>query len=171
MIRGVPLTVWVLRAVVALGPLAALYAPAPEGYVPSVFVALVVLAAGLAFAAYPEAMAGAIVMLVVLVWWTTVVGQALPFASVVAATALLLSHTAATVLSYGPSRALLDRSVLVTWTLRAALVWCAAPVIWLVADAYSGQATPTSFWLLGLLTAVVGALVAALVVPTSGDHR
>jgi len=169
--RGVPATTWALRAVVALGPLVAILAPAPQGFTPSAFSIVVVLVASVAWALVPDNVLAGGALVLVLVWWTFVVGAALPFTSVVAAAALVLSHSAATVLGYGPPRAQLDRRLLSTWTLRAAAVWPAALVIWLVADVYSGRATPTSFWLLGLAAGLVGAVVAAVWVPLRSQGR
>jgi hypothetical protein len=167
-VRGVVPTVWVLRAVVALGPVVAILAPVPQGYSPSPFVIGVVAFTAVLFAFSPDHVMGGLTMLIVLVWWADVVGAAVPLASVVAAAGLLLSHTAATVLGYGPARAVLDARVVATWARRTAMVWPAALMIWLVADAYTGRASPTSFWLLGLGAALVGALAAAWMIPLSG---
>jgi hypothetical protein len=52
------------------------------------------------------------------------------------------------------------------WVPRGAVVWLAALVVWLTARVYTGHATPTLFWLAGLAAALVGAVVAAVVVPT-----
>ncbi len=60
--------------------------------------------------------------------------------------------------------------LLVLWVPRAAAVWLAALVVWLTARAYTGHATPTVFWLAGLSAALVGAVVAAVAVPTR-DQR
>jgi hypothetical protein len=164
-IRGVPPGVWALRVAVALGPAVALLAPAPQGYVPSLFMVALVVLFGVGWAFLPDHPLGTVPMLLVLVWWTIVVGAALPFASVVAAAGLLLSHTAATVLSYGPPRTRIAPALLATWGMRAASVWVTALAIWAVAQAYRGHATPASFWLLGLTAALVGAVVAALWAP------
>jgi hypothetical protein len=171
MIRGVPVSVWLLRAVVAAGPVVAVLAPAPQGYQPSAKVVVAVLLTGVAWAFAPDHFAGGLSLLIVLVWWMSVVGEALPLASVVAAAGFVASHAAATVLGYGPARARLEPHLVVTWARRAAMVWPAALVIWLVADVYSGHATPTSFWLLGLGAALVGALLAALWIPIRGSGR
>jgi hypothetical protein len=157
--------VWALRSAVVLGPVVAVSAAAPQGYSPSAFVVTVVLLTALGWAFAPDHLLGGVSVLLVLAWWATVVGDALPFASVVAAGGLLLSHTAATVLGYGPPRTRIAPRLLGTWAVRAAAVWVVALAIWVVADAYSGHATPASFWLLGLAAALVGAVVAALRAP------
>ena len=171
MIRGVPRTVWALRSAVVLGPVVALWAAAPEGYAPSSWVVVVVALAALGWAFVPDHLFGSVSLLLVLVWWAVAVGDALPVASVVAAAALLLSHTAATVLAYGPPRTRIAGRMLTTWALRATAVWVIALVVWVVADASSGQATPASFWLLGLAAALVGAVVAALRVPVRESRQ
>ena len=43
-------------------------------------------------------------------------------------------------------------------------------MVWLVADAFSGRPTPTTFWLAGLAAALVAAVVAGLVVPVRSDR-
>jgi hypothetical protein len=170
-IRGVPRTVWALRSTVVLGPVVALTAAAPQGYAPSGFVVVLVLLAALGWAFAPDHVLGGVSLLVVLVWWAVAVGEALPVASLVAAAGLLLSHTAATVLGYGPPRTRIAPRLLATWARRASAVWVVALVIWVVADAYSGHATPPSFWLLGLAAALIGAVVAALRAPMRDSSR
>jgi hypothetical protein len=171
MIRGVPPTVWALRSAVVLGPVAAVSVAAPQGYSPSAFMLVLVLLTAVGWAFIPDHLFGGVSLLLVLVWWATVVGQALPFESVAAAAGLLLSHVAATVLGYGPPRTRIAPRMLATWALRATTAWMVALVVWLVADAYSGQPTPAPFWLLGLTAALVGAVVAALWQPVRSGKR
>lgn len=171
MIRGVRTSVWGLRVVAALGPMVALWAAAPAGFVPSPFVVSVVALASVAYALRPEHFTGPIVMAVVLLWWALAVGAAMPAGSLVAAAALLAGHVAGVLLGYGPPEMPVDSHLALLWAFRGATTWLAAPVVWLVADAYSGHATPTSFWLVGLATALVGAVVAAVVVPTRELHQ
>jgi hypothetical protein len=165
MMRGLTVTTWVLRVLAALGPVVALLAGVPQGYTPSTFMVVVVVVGGVLFALAPEHFVGAVVMGLVVLWWATEVGDAIPVSSVVAAAALLTAHVAATLLGLGPSRVVLDPSVVTQWARRALLVWLAALVVWLVADAFSGRPTPTTFWLAGLAAALVGAVVAGLVLP------
>jgi hypothetical protein len=166
MIRRVPWSVWCLRAVAALGPLVALWAGAPEGFVPSTFVVVVTAGLGVAYAFLPEHFIGPIVLVVVLLWWSLNVGGSMPGGALVAAAALVASHVAGVLLGYGPSRMAVRADLVVPWLVRGALVWLAAPVVWVAARAYSGQASPTSYWLAGLAVALVGAVVAAVRVPT-----
>jgi hypothetical protein len=165
MIRGVRRSVWVLRAVAAVGPMVALWAAAPEGHVPQAWVVAVVALLSLGYAVRPEHFVGSIVLGVVLVWWTTDVRTDLPDGTLVAAAAVLAAHVAGVLLGYGPPQMAVDPELVVIWTVRSALVWLAAPAVWFAARVYDGHATPTSFWLAGLATALVGAVVAAVVVP------
>ncbi len=169
MIRGVPPSVWALRAVVALGPLVALLAAVPQGQVPSLWLVGLVAVGSVGFAFVPEYALGTLVMLVVLLWWARSLGTTVPATAMLAAAALLASHVAAMLLGYGPPTMGVRRDLVLLWALRAAAVWVAAPVIWFVAGVYDGHASPTLFWLAGLATALVGAVVAAVVVPTQNE--
>jgi hypothetical protein len=51
--RNVTVTTWVLRILVALGPVVALLAGVPQGYRPSTFVVLLVAVGGVIFALAP----------------------------------------------------------------------------------------------------------------------
>jgi hypothetical protein len=168
--RGVTTTTWVLRVLVALGPVAALLAGVPQGYTPSPFMVVVVVLGSLLFAVAPEHFVGAVVMGFVVLWWAAEIGDAVPVSSVVAAAGLLTSHVAATLLGFGPARVVLDRAVVTRWARRGLLAWSAALVVWLVADAFSGRPTPTTFWLAGLAAALVGAVAAGLVLPARSDQ-
>ncbi len=165
-IGRVPLSVWILRAVIVAGSMLALYAAAPEGFVPSPFAALVVLALAIGFALRPEHFVGSATLVVVLLWWALVVKTAFPNGTLVAAGALLAAHVAALLLGYGPSQMPVGSDLVKLWLPRGAAVWLAALVVWITDRAYNGHATPGSFWLVGLTAALVGAVVAAVVVPT-----
>jgi hypothetical protein len=158
--------VWVLRAVILLGVMTALYAAAPEGFVPSPFVGAVVLVAAVAFALRPENFTGPTAQILVLLWWALVVKAAFPDGTLVAAGALLATHLAAVLLAYGPSQMSVGADLVMVWVPRGAVAWLAALVVWLTARAYTGHAVPGVFWLAGLAAALVGAVVAAVVVPT-----
>jgi len=167
--RNVTVTAWVLRALVVLGPVVALLADVPAGHTPSVAVLVVVAIGGVLFAASPDSFVGVVVMGIVLLWWALSVGEGVPVESLAAAAALLTSHVAATLLGLGPSRVVLAPSLVTRWAGRGVLVWTAALLVWLVADAFSGRPTPTTFWLAGLAAALVGAVTVAVVVPGRSD--
>jgi hypothetical protein len=164
-IRGVATGVWVLRAVALAGPLVALWSAAPAGFVPSPFTVIVVALGSVAYALRPDHLTGPIVMSVVLFWWALSVGSTMPAGSLVAAAALMAAHVAGVLLGYGPTAMEVDLRLARLWAVRGAVVWLAAPVVWFTAQVYSGRATPTLFWLGGLATALVGAVVAAVAIP------
>lgn len=167
MIRSTRPSVWVLRALVLLGLMVALYAAAPEGFVPSPFLTVVVLVAGIGSALRPEYFVSIATPTIVLVWWALVVQSAFPDGTLVAAAALLTSHVAAVLLGYGPPTMPVGADLVLLWLPRGAAVWLAALMVWFTAHAYSGHATPSEFWLTGLAAAIVGAVVAAVVLPTT----
>lgn len=170
MIRDLTPGGWALRAVVVLGPPVALLAASPQGFVPPLWLVLVVVLASAVFAAFPEQYAGNVAMLLVVGWWAVSVRQAMPGGVVVSAAALLAAHVAATVASYGPRKLPPERLVLLRWARRAVLVWLVAPLLWLVVDANRGHTTPASYWVAGLAVALVLAVTVATLYPTRLDQ-
>jgi len=166
---GVARSVWVVRAVGMLGLMVGLLAGVPEGYTPSVAVVVVVLLGGVLTAFRPDHLGASMTMGVVLVWWAVQLHTEVPAGTLVAAAGLVTAHVAGTLLSYGPQFMPIPTEVVGLWAVRGLLVWLVAPVVWFVARVYADHATPTSYWLAGLATALVGAVVAAVVVPTRGD--
>lgn len=164
-------SVWVTRAVLVVGMLLGLLAGVPWGFTPPVLVVVVVAVGGGAAAWRPEGLAGPLTLGVVVLFWGLQLHHEVPASVLAAAAGVLTAHVAAVLLAYGPSWMPLPRAVVALWVVRGLLVWLVAPVIWLVARAYAGQATPTSFWLGGLAAAGVAAVVAAVTVPTRGGDR
>jgi hypothetical protein len=171
MIAGLPVTVWVLRAVAALGPTVALVAGVPEGYTPPVWLVVLVLGVGVGYALSPENYLGLLVMVVVIAWWMWSVRGEMPVGVLVASAALLAAHVSGLVLAYGPPRMEVTGSVRVVWLARSAAVWLVAPVVWMVARGYSGHATPSPYWFLGIGVAAVGAVLVALAFPTMDEDQ
>jgi hypothetical protein len=122
MIRELTPQSWALRVVIAIGPPLALVAAAPQGYVPSVWFSVIVVVASLAYAAMPEQLVAGLVNVLVIGWWAAAVEGGLPFASVVAAAALLASHVAATLAAYGPNRLSPERRITLRWLRRGLVV-------------------------------------------------
>jgi hypothetical protein len=161
---------WAVRAVIALGPPVALLAASPEGFVPPLWLVVLVVLLSLGFAYLPEQYIGSAAMILVVGWWTVGVRDAVPLAVVVSAAALLASHLAATLAAYGPRSLPPDRGIVLRWTRRGALVWLVAPLLWLAVDAQRGHTTPASYWVAGLAVALVVAVTAATVYPTRLDE-
>jgi hypothetical protein len=161
---------WALRAVIALGPPLALLAASPQGFVPPLWLVVLVVLLSLGFAYLPEQYIGSAAMVMVVGWWTVDVRSAMPLAVVVSSGALLASHLAGTLAAYGPRALPVDRAIVLRWTRRGALVWLVAPLLWLVVDAQRGHTTPASYWVAGLAVAMVVAVTAATIYPTRLDQ-
>jgi hypothetical protein len=165
---GVARSVWVVRAVGLLGLMVGLLAGIPEGDTPPLAVVAVVLLGGVLAALRPDHLGVSTTMGVVLVWWAIELHTQVPAGTLVAAAGLVTAHVAGTLLSYGPRFMPIPAELATLWAVRGFLVWLAAPVVWFVARVYADHATPTSYWLAGLTMALIGAVVAAVVVPTRG---
>jgi hypothetical protein len=163
--------VWVLRGILVVAALLALLSGIPEGYRPSIVVVVLVACGALVAAFRPDHLALSGTMGLVIVWWALELRSEMPFAMLVAAAGLTAAHVAATLLSYGPSTLPVDPPLAVLWTARAVMMWTAALVVWAVARAYTGHGSPELFWLAGLAAALIGAVVAAVVMPLYGEGR
>lgn len=159
-----------LLLVIVLGPVAALLAAVPQGYAPPGWLVALVTVASLGFAFAPELQTGTLVMVLVIGWWAIEVDHDLPLSVIGAAAALLASHLAAMLVGYGPQGLPVDRDLLRLWVRRGVLVWLVSPLTWLVADAYHGQASPSSIWVAGLAAVLGVALAAAMTFPTRLDR-
>jgi hypothetical protein len=167
---SVPTSVWAVRVVAVLGLLLALLAGVPEGYTPAVLLVVVVLLGGVLSAFRPDHLVFSVTLGVVVLWWALQVRTEVPLGCVVAAAGLVTAHVAGTLLAYGPTFMPIPRDLVVLWVTRGFLVWLAAPLVWLVARVYADHDVPASYWLAGLATALVGAVVAAVVVPARGGQ-
>ena len=151
---------WVLRAVVVLGVVLALFATVPAGATPAVWLVLLVLVCAGVFAVFPDSAAGAGALFLVVAWWGVGLRDGLHPAALLAAAGLVTAHVAATVADLGPGTLPLDRAVVVRWTVRGLLVLLAAVLAWGVATLVRDQPAPAGLWLAGLLAALL-ALVGA----------
>jgi hypothetical protein len=170
MIRELTPRSWALRAVIAVGPPLALVVAAPEGYVPSVWFSVVVVVAALVYAAMPEHLVAGLVNVLVIGWWAAAVEGGLPFASVVAAAALLAAHVAATLAAYGPTRLSPGRRITLLWLRRGIAVWLVAPLVWVALVAQEGEATPDLYWVAGLVVGLIVVVLLALRFPPETDR-
>jgi hypothetical protein len=147
------------------GILLALLCGIPEGYAPPIIL-VVVVAAGAVLASFrPEGLVVSIMIGVVVVWWVLQLHVEMPVAALVVAAGLSMAHVAATLLAYGPPSLPVDPQLGLLWTVRGAMTWFAALLVWVVARAYSGHGSPEAYWLVGLAAAVVGAVAAGVTAP------
>jgi hypothetical protein len=150
-----------LRILALAGPLLALFATALVGPAPAGWLVALTLVLSLAFAAMPDSPFGSAAMLVVLAWWGVALRDGLHPEAVLAAAALLMSHVAALVASYGPGDLPVDPAVARTWLLRALLALLPAPAAWALAAALRDQPEAPGIWLAGLVAAITAAVIAS----------
>jgi hypothetical protein len=160
----------VLRLLVLLGPLVALYSTALVGPRPAGWLVALAVVLSVGFAAMPDSPFGTVAMLLVLAWWGVSLRDGLHPEALVAAAALLTSHVAALVSSYGPGVLPVDRVVARTWAVRAVLVFVPAPVVWALAAALRDQPEPPGIWLAGLLAALAAAVVGSAAFAVRGPQ-
>ncbi|QWF21073.1 hypothetical protein KM427_19290 [Nocardioides sp. LMS-CY] len=153
----------VLRVVVLLGPVVALLASGPAGHWPPWWVIALVVGLAGGFAAFPESPVGVVAILTVLVWWTAALDDGLHPAVLVAATALLASHVAAVLASYGPGEMPVDPALLRLWAVRGTLLLVAVPLVWGLALLLRGEAEEPGIWVVGVATGLVGTVAAGVV--------
>lgn len=149
-----------LRAVMAGGPLVALFSTVPAGATPATWLVALVAVVALAWAAFPESAAGTGALLLVVAWWGTGLRDGLHPAALPAAAALLAAHLAGLVAALGPRGLALDPAVLRLWAGRGLLVLVPAALVWVLAEAVDGRPEPPGIWVTGL-AALLGAVVVA----------
>lgn len=151
----------VLRALVPVGILGALFSTALVGVTPAWW--LVVLVAGLSIgcAVAPESVLGTAAMVLVLAWWGISLRDGLHPEALLAAAGLLLAHVAALLASLGPATMPSGGRVLRLWAVRATLVFLASPLVWAMASMVRGRPDPAGIWISGLGVAIVAAAVAS----------
>ncbi len=154
---------WVVRALVALMPVAALLCTWGAGQAPAVWLVGLVLLLGVGWACFPESAAGATVLVLVVAWWGLGLRDGLHPWSLPAALALVTAHIAATLAAYGPLAMPVDPALTRLWVRRGLLVYLATPVTYALAVGVRGTVPPAAIWLAGL-AAVAAAGTAASVV-------
>jgi hypothetical protein len=75
------------------------------------------------------------------------------------------------VAGYGPRDLPPDRATLRLWAVRGAVVFLAAPAVYLVATLLAGQPEPGGIWVAGLAAALVATVAAGFVLPGSSQER
>ncbi|MBB6629067.1 hypothetical protein H5V45_17200 [Nocardioides sp. KIGAM211] len=158
---------WWLRAVIALGPPAALLCTSFVGAVPAWWLVILVVALSLVFAAVPEGPVGTVAFVVVIAWWGVSLRDGLHPQAIAAACALVAAHVAAVLASYGPALLQPDRPTVLLWVRRGCLVALVAPLVWALAALVRDQPEPPGIWVAGLVGAL-GAAVAASAARAAG---
>jgi hypothetical protein len=158
-----------LRAVILVAPVLALFAARPADLPHGWFVALT-LVLSLGFAAMPESPLGTVCLGVVVFWWALAAADHVPLSAIPAALLLLATHVAAVLLSYGPPSLPIGTALLGRWLRRGLGVAVAAPLVWLVAVVVDDQPEPPGIWIAGLACSVVVCIVAATAVTMREDE-
>jgi hypothetical protein len=161
---------WVLRALVAVLPPLAALATIGAGEAPPVWFVAVILLLSVAFAAYPESAVGVVVLTLVVAWWGIGLRDGLHAWALAAAAALLVTHLAAVLVSYGPAELPVEPGLVTLWARRAALVFLASPALLAAGLWLRDQPDPPGMWVWGLAAAFSATMVASVVYSrTRGD--
>lgn len=153
---------WVLRLVVALGPLVAVLAGTLAGARPSVLLLLAVGSLATVAAALPDSGAGAVVLLLVGGWWGLRV-DGLPAVLLLASAALVAAHVAGVLAAYGPAHLRLPGALVRRWARRGLLLWSVSVLLYLGGLAARSLPVPPAAWLVAMLLATGAALAAGRV--------
>lgn len=152
----------VLRALIVLGPLVGVLAAGPAGHWPPWWVLVVTVGFAGGSAAFPESPFGAGAMLAVLAWWTAGLDDGLHPAVLVAAAALLLTHLAAVLASYGPGEMPVEPALVRLWARRGALALLGVPAVWGLALVLRGEPEQPGIWVVGVASGLVATVAAAV---------
>lgn len=152
---------WGLRSVMVLGPLLAIFARTGPLSAPRPWLVGVVVVMGVAWALLPESILGAITLLIVGLAWASGQDEVVPAAAVVAALGMLAAHLAALLVGYGPSRLPVAPAVVRLWVVRGAVVFLAAPLVWLLGRTVRDLPGSGSAWVVGMVVAFSVTIVAA----------
>jgi hypothetical protein len=164
----------VLRTLALLGPVVALLATGPAGHWPPWWLVGPVVLLAAAFAAMPDSPFGAAVFLAVVVWWTISLPDSGQPEVLLAATALVVSHVAALLASYGPGAMRVDPATLRLWVRRGLLVLLTVPAAWGGARLLRGEPEQPGIWILGVVAALAATVAATVALGTGrpgGAHR
>ena len=153
---------WLLRGVVAAGPLAALLATGLAGVTPSWWLVLLVAGLGVGFAVLPDSPVGTVAIGAVVLWWGVALGDGLHPAALLAAGCLVAAHVAATVAALGSDDMVLDPATVRLWAARGAAVLLVAPVLWLLVESVEGVEEVAGVWLAGMFAALVATAAAGV---------
>ena len=154
---------FVLRAVVFLGPVVAVLATGPAGNWPPWWAVGTVLVLSAGGARSPDSSFVSAAVLVGVMWWILALSDGLHPAVLVAAGALVVTHVAALVASYGPGTMPIDPALVRLWLRRGALVLLTVPAAWGVARLLRGDPEQPGIWVLGVVATLAATVVATTV--------
>lgn len=121
---------WLARGTIVVAAFGTVLAGGAAGAHLHWLLVVLVGAAALATAVQPDSHAGGVTLfLLVMFWWWTVPSGSDPMV-LVAATALVALHVAATLAAYGPSTLVIEPDLVRLWLRRGGLLWGAAFAAW-----------------------------------------
>lgn len=156
----------VLRALIVTGPVVATLATGPAGHWPPWWMVAAALGLAAGFAVLPESPIGVGTFLVVLGWWTLGLDDALHPAVLVVAVALVVTHVAAQLASYGPAAMPVDAGLIRLWVRRTTVVLLAVPLVWGLARLLRGDAEQPGIWVVGVAAALAATVAAGIALTT-----
>ena len=152
---------WLLRGVVGLGPAVAALCAVGAGADFAAAVAAI-LVVGLVGGRLPDSPAPTMAVAGAVVLWGVGGASATSVLLLPAAAALVLSHAAACLASYGPPGLPLPRVLLVRWAKRAGLLWLPALVAWVTVRLADRTGEVAGMWPLAAVLFVVAAIGTAI---------
>ena len=152
---------WLLRVLMVVLPLAALFATAPAGDVPLNVLLPVVAAASVLWAALPGSQAGLVALAGVVGWWASAPDPGLDPMALVAAACLLGAHIAGLMAAAGPRTMPIDPDWARLWLIRGMAAMLAALAAYGVIAWAAWSPSPPLTWMAGALVGC-GLLVGGL---------
>jgi cell division protein FtsW (lipid II flippase) len=151
------MTVWslLLRIALLLLPVAALAVALPNR--PHPVVAVLVVAGSVWWARTPDHVVGALVLVLVALWWSG--HGVVDWRLLVVGVLLLAAHVVATLLSYGPVALAVDPHLAALWLRRALIALVPLPITWVALRGLDASLAPTWLWMAAALCVVALVLV------------
>lgn len=157
---------FVLRALVGVGTVTVLVAAAGAGAVVPPWQAVTLLGLAALTALWPDSSSGTLLLVGSAYIWATTPESLSPWV-LVAAAGMVFAHLAAQVAALGPTSLRVDGTQVSRWAVRAALVWIAAAVTWVMVVWMREVPEGRTTYALGLVLLTVVAVAAAHRISTS----
>jgi len=155
-----------LRTVVGVGAMVVLVAAAGAGATVPLWQAVTLLGLAALTACWPDSSAGTLLLVGAAYVWAGTPESLSPWV-LVAAAGMVFAHLAAQVAALGPAPLKVDSTQVSRWAVRAALVWIAAAVTWVMVVWMREVPVGRTAYALGLLVLTVVAVAAAHRINTS----
>jgi hypothetical protein len=158
-----------LRSVVGVGTAVVLVAATGAGAAVPLWQAVTLLGLAALTACWPDSSAGTLLLVGSAYVWAGTPESLSPWV-LVAAAGMVYAHLAAQMAAVGPAQLAVDSAQVSRWAVRAALVWIAAAVTWVMVVWMRELPAGRTVYALGLLLLTVVAVAAAHRISTSRDR-